>query len=239
MRVVPVLDVMGGVVVRGIGGRRSEYRPIVSRLIPSSQPLGVAEAFRELLDLNELYIADLDAIAGKPPALELFCTLRDRGFSLWVDAGLRFAVDAKPLLDVGVERIIAGLETLAGPDELDALGDCAVFSLDLKAGRPLGWGDDSWQVASTVIERGVRRLLVLDLAQVGEGRGTGTELLCKRLTSTYPKLELTAGGGVRGIDDLHRLRDCGVSAVLVASTLHDGRLTRAEIEQLADQGTHS
>src|SRR5579872_5647704 len=47
MRIVPVLDLLGGVVVRGVGGRRREYRPVVSRLTPSCDPLDVARAFAD------------------------------------------------------------------------------------------------------------------------------------------------------------------------------------------------
>src|SRR5437660_464634 len=32
MRVLPVLDLLGGQVVRGVGGQRHQYRPVVSRL---------------------------------------------------------------------------------------------------------------------------------------------------------------------------------------------------------------
>jgi phosphoribosylformimino-5-aminoimidazole carboxamide ribotide isomerase len=70
---------------------------------------------------------------------------------------------------------------------------------------------------------------VLDLARVGEGGGTGTEELCARLASAHPEVELIAGGGVRGIADVRRLGEAGVAAVLVASALHEGRLTRGEI----------
>jgi phosphoribosylformimino-5-aminoimidazole carboxamide ribotide isomerase len=36
-------------------------------------------------------------------------------------------------------------------------------------------------------------------------------------------LELVAGGGIRGPEDLARLEARGVSAALIASALHDGR----------------
>ena len=36
---------------------------------------------------------------------------------------------------------------------------------------------------------------------------------------------MLVGGGVRGVEDLRRLKRSGASAVLVASALHDGRLT--------------
>ena len=41
MRILPVLDLKGGQVVRGLAGRRQEYQPIRSRLTPSCQPLAV------------------------------------------------------------------------------------------------------------------------------------------------------------------------------------------------------
>jgi phosphoribosylformimino-5-aminoimidazole carboxamide ribotide isomerase len=79
---------------------------------------------------------------------------------------------------------------------------------------------------------GVRRLLVLDLARVGVARGPGTEGLCARLAG-QPGVEVSAGGGVRGRADLERLAGCGVRAALVASALHDGALSRADLEGLA------
>jgi uncharacterized protein related to proFAR isomerase len=43
---------------------------------------------------------------------------------------------------------------------------------------------------------------------------------------------VTAGGGVRGPDDLRGLHACGVKAVLVASALHDGRLRREDVQDI-------
>ena len=59
----------------------------------------------------------------------------------------------------------------------------------------------------------------------GVSGGIGTEELCARLKRTYPEVQITAGGGVRGIDDVRRLVEIGVDRVLVASALHDGRIT--------------
>jgi phosphoribosylformimino-5-aminoimidazole carboxamide ribotide isomerase len=238
MRLLPVLDVQDGVVVRGVGGRRHEYRPVVSRLTSSCRPVDVAEAFRAHFGLGELYLADLDALAGAAPALAFYRELRERGFRLWVDAGLRTVADAVPLAAAGIEGLVAGLETVAGPlvlaDLCRKFGDRVVFSLDLKGGTPLGnvsaWGAaDAASVAARAVEVGVRRLLVLDLARVGGGSGTGTEDLCRALTTRHPDAEVIAGGGVRDVADLERLRACGVSGVLVASALHDGRLTPEQV----------
>jgi phosphoribosylformimino-5-aminoimidazole carboxamide ribotide isomerase len=230
MRIVGVLDVKGGVVVRGVAGRREQYRPVVSALCGSPEPGEVARALVETFALRELYVADLDAIAGAEPAWAVYDAVRAAGASLWVDAGVRAAEDGVRLARAGT--VVAGLETVAGPDVVECLaaelGDRLVFSLDLRQGAPLAWGEDAEAVARSAIARGARRVLVLDLARVGVGEGTGTEALCARLAAAYPEVEVSAGGGVSGKGDLERLRGCGVRAALVASALHDGRLTRSD-----------
>jgi phosphoribosylformimino-5-aminoimidazole carboxamide ribotide isomerase len=129
--------------------------------------------------------------------------------------------------------MVVGLETVSGPEALAVLcrrwGERVVLSLDLKNGEPLG-DTSGWQrpdaeaIAAEAVALGVRRMIVLDLACVGENAGTGSETLCRRLTSAHPGVELVAGGGIRDRTDLARLRDCGVTTALVASALHDGRL---------------
>lgn len=235
MRILPVLDVLAGRVVRGIGGRRHEYRPVVSRLTSSCQPVEVARAFRDHFGFHEMYLADLDALSGSQPALDTYATIRALGIRLWVDAGLRTASRAAPLVEAGVERIVFGLETIAGPDVLaEACSrwdrECVVFSLDLRGGQPIGnlsaWeGPSPASIAAQAVAAGVRRLIVLDLARVGGGAGTGTEQLCAGLLAAHPDVEVIAGGGVRDAEDLRRLRRIGVHGVLAASALHDGQIT--------------
>lgn len=237
MRILPVLDLQGGQVVRGIAGRRREYRPIQSPLTTTSAPLDVARAFRTHFDLTTLYLADLDAISGASPAWQLYDVLRADGFSLWIDAGIRSPEQAQTLFALSEVEVVVGLETLAHPDHLRLLVERygaarLIFSLDLKGGVPLGgppWPDNAWAIAQYAWQVGVRRLLVLDLAQVGTNDGIGTEELLQRLADTFPTLELTAGGGIRQRIDLERLQNCGVANVLMASALHDRRISRADL----------
>jgi phosphoribosylformimino-5-aminoimidazole carboxamide ribotide isomerase len=247
MRVIPVLDLMHSEVVRGVGGRREEYRPILSRLTPSSRPLDVADSFESHFGSRELYVADLDAILGGEPAWSLYSALHEHGFSLWVDAGIRRREHAVHLAAAGIDNIVVGLETVAGPAELEKItqefGERIVFSLDLQQGEPLGECDawragrvnapvDAEGIAAQAIRLGLRRLLVLDLACVGCDYGTGTRDLCARLCAGYPDIFLCTGGGVRHRGDLEELRNCGVQAALVSSALHDGRLARADLDGL-------
>jgi phosphoribosylformimino-5-aminoimidazole carboxamide ribotide isomerase len=237
MIVLPVLDVQRGQVVRGIGGLRREYRP----LTPECHPIRVARAFRKRFGLEELYLADLDAISGKPPALDLFADLRQLGFRLWVDAGVSDASSAERLFAAGIETVVVGLETVAGPRSLQELCNAhagrIVFSLDLKDNSPLGnltaWEcRDARSIAERAIQLGVNRLLLLDLARVGMNAGTGTDALAAEMVAAHPDLELAVGGGVRDTADLRRLKTAGVRAVLIASALHDGRVGREDLDSL-------
>jgi phosphoribosylformimino-5-aminoimidazole carboxamide ribotide isomerase len=234
MRIIPVLDIKNGIIVRGIGGRREEYRPLVSKLTTSCRPVDVACAFRDQLGLTGMYLADLDAIAGSPPTWKIYEEIQALGCRLWVDAGVRQAADALRLNQHGIRDVVVGLETVAGPGVIKAIchqldPNEITFSLDLKDGRalrrPESWKTtDAFAIAAEAIVNGVRRLLILDLARVGMGQGTGTEGICQRLAVAYPDVELTAGGGIRDSGELRRLAGCGVTSVLVASALHDGQL---------------
>jgi phosphoribosylformimino-5-aminoimidazole carboxamide ribotide isomerase len=243
MRILPVLDLKQRLIVRGIAGRRDEYRPIVSTLTTSAHPLDVARALHAQFGFTEFYLADLDAIGGARPAHDVYAKLLAEGFRLWVDAGIRTVNDTGPFLTTGDASVVVGLETVQGPNTLieicRLLGPRrVVFSLDLKDGQPLGdlapWGaNNAWTIAHRALEAGVVRLLVLDLAHVGGGAGTGTEALCARLRQEHPDIEIATGGGVRGPDDIVQLDACGVDRVLVASALHDGRLTPELVARFA------
>jgi phosphoribosylformimino-5-aminoimidazole carboxamide ribotide isomerase len=242
MPILAVLDIKQGQVVRGIAGRRAEYRPIVSSLCCSSHPCAVVRALDEQLGLREFYLADLDAIGGAPPMRDLYDSLHASRYRLWVDAGVRTAADACRLAALGVHRVVVGLETVEAPEALAgscrALGaERVVFSLDLNGGRPLGdarpWQEETAEgIAHRAIASGATQLLVLDLAHVGMGAGTGTATLCAAIHAGFPHVALAAGGGVRDATDVGRLYQCGVSHVLIASALHDGRLSRADIAAL-------
>src|SRR4051812_43669523 len=105
-RIIPVMDIRGGVVVRAIAGRREEYKPLVSRLTDSTDPVIVAHALREVAKTDELYVADLDGIASSRASYDLIEAISGLGLRLWVDGGVRHdAVDELLLLGAGAYRV--------------------------------------------------------------------------------------------------------------------------------------
>jgi phosphoribosylformimino-5-aminoimidazole carboxamide ribotide isomerase len=244
MRIVPVLDLKAGQAVRAVAGDRAHYPPLRSLLHEGTDPIGLARVLRQRFGFQELYLADLDAICGSPPALGVYRELALLGLDLWVDAGLRDVRLAETLSASGVSTLVAGLETLEGPDVLGALvrqlgPGRIVFSLDLRGGRPLlnsnaaSWRvDNTLELAQMAFDQGIRRLLLLDLARVGTGTGTGTIELVRALRHRAPlDTELAVGGGVSGAADLPALRNSGASVVLVGSALHQGTIVPADLDR--------
>ena len=238
MKVLPVLDLLNGVVVRGVAGRRSEYRPLRSNLTASVHPLDVACALRTAFGFSQLYIADLDAIIHHRPDDDVYQQLIDSDFRLLIDAGIANVEQSLLIRDVGAEPII-GLESCPSPAVLagiiSANHGIATFSLDLMNGHPLsasdsiGWSVVPCEIVRQAVSCGVRRIIVLDLADVGTSQGTQTVDLCRSILAEFPELKLTCGGGVRGRDDLRNISRIGASNVLVASALLDGRLSRVDL----------
>ncbi len=237
-RLIPVLDVMGGAVVRAVGGRREHYRPIESRLTVSTHPVAVVVTLTSLPGVKELYVADLDAIRGgsgvSPAVGRLFDQFPTTSF--WVDVGVNAVRPVMSLPDLPNVRPVVGLETASGPrslaDPLAVWNQPVAFSLDLSGGKLLGrwedWGAthdrDALGVVRTAVGLGCRTLIVLDLARVGTGTGSGTEELLRMIRAGFPCVELIAGGGVKTWADVDRLGEAGADAVLVASALHDGSI---------------
>ena len=62
MEIIPVVDLMGGVVVRARMGQRDLYQPITTPLAATSDPVDVVRGLLAVYPFTTLYVADLDAI---------------------------------------------------------------------------------------------------------------------------------------------------------------------------------
>jgi phosphoribosylformimino-5-aminoimidazole carboxamide ribotide isomerase len=242
MRVVPVIDLKGGAAVHAVRGERERYRAV--RSVLGSDPLALARAFRSELGLDELYVADLDAIRGDGEHGSSIAALA-RETRVMVDAGVTEPARARALLDLGTHRVVVGTETLGGPDALDRLlaelpDGSVILSVDLRAGRLLSpdarlAGLAALDAVARLHRTGLREAIVLDLARVGSNRGPDVALIAE-IHAAFPDLELLAGGGVRDVEDLRALDAVSAAGALVATALHSGVIGVRELEGLRAHG---
>lgn len=241
MQVLPVLDLKGKLVVRGIAGQRHAYQPIRSRIAADSAPATVARAFFKS-GFTDAYVADLDAIAGAEPDWKSYEEIADGGLQLLIDAGIsnseriqRFASFCRQSKEQ--IAVVAACESIDDTGLLHEILEVygtqgSVFSLDLQNGRTIAkcreWEQASpLELVTDVVEIGFRRAIVLDLAAVGRNAGPVTLDLCRQVRAAYPDIEIISGGGVRNKSDVDLLCEAGCDRVLVASALHDGQIGAA------------
>ncbi len=225
MQIVPVLDLKGGVVVHARRGQRAEYAPLRSPLVEGCEPVAVAQALCAVCRTRTLYVADLDALAGEPVNEATLAALASVA-EPWVDAGATTPDAAAALRRAGVARNVVGTESLGADAKIIPP---VVLSVDLRDGRlispdPELAGHAPSAAVPLARELGVRELLVIDLARVGSGSGPPLDAVAE-LASALPGVAVYAGGGVRDDADLRALESAGAAGALVATALHDGRIT--------------
>ncbi len=225
MRIVPVLDLKGGVVVHARRGQRAEYAPLQSPLVEGSEPVAVARALCALCRTRALYVADLDALAGGPVNEAILAALASVA-EPWVDAGATTPERVAALRRAGVARNVVGTESLEPGTEI---ASPARLSVDLRDGRlispdPELAGREPAAAAPLARALNVQELLVIDLARVGSGSGPPLDAVSE-LASALPGVAIYAGGGVRDERDLRALEAAGATGALLATALHDGRIT--------------
>ena len=240
MLTIPVLDILNGVVVRGVAGNRQQYRPIRSLLTESVDPSVVLRTIQQEFALTEFYIADLDAIQGRLLNRCILAELSHSTDSLIVDRGVRNASEIDELLELDVRNIVIALETLpdisTASQWIDEFGSQQlVASIDLKNGVPLianpKWAEKTASdIAAQLMDIGFTQFIVLDLASVGTNTGLSSLPLCQELKFRSPSCRMITGGGIQGVGDLKDAHDAGIDAVLIASALHDGRVTAKDLQ---------
>lgn len=238
MKIIPVLDILNGEVVQGVRGKREEYQPVKSVLCASARPLDIALTFKSL-GFRELYLPDLDAILGKHINLALFQRIKaETNLDLMIDAGITDLETAKKVLESGASKIVVGTETLNNlnfvEQAIKSFGRGRVMvSIDLKEGKVMSRSEaikamNPVELAKSLQEMGVTRVIILDLTRVGTRQGVNLTVVKEVLEKV--EVEVLTGGGVRDMGDLEELRDIGVSGVLVATALHTGKVTAKELK---------
>lgn len=239
MKVIPVIDILNGVVVHAVRGKRSEYKPLQSNLAKSVEPVEVAEAFKTL-GFSELYVADLDAIIDCSADFQGLKKIADQTeLALMVDAGVTSIEHAERLFENSAAKLIVGTETLADRTFIAKAvkrfgSERIVVSLDLKAGKVLvKEGFDGCTEPLCLLKEfkaaGVSQVIVLDLARVGSGEGVDMDFLKKVIDEVG--VDIYVGGGVRDLDDLVELKALGVSGALIATALHTGKIDVSDIKR--------
>lgn len=222
MLVIPVVDLVGGQVVHARAGDRDAYRPIVSPLSRTSDPVDVVGELLTLHPFTTLYVADLNSILRRGDNCGTLRRLRKAfpALRLWIDNGAGDWTALAAILDGNLGIPVIGSESQRdGALIADHRGsDRVVLSLDFRNQRFLGpravlESPETWP----------KRVIVMTLARVGGEAGPDFDRL-RAIRAIAGAHAIFAAGGLRDGRDLAECEALGCAGALVATALHDGRL---------------
>lgn len=225
--IIPVIDLLDGQVVHARGGRRADYAPVRSRLCPSSEPSAVLAALLGLHPFSTIYAADLGSMLGHAPHDDALARLRSAfpGVTFWVDSGSKEPIENR----TGIRTVI-GTETGVDATAVSALtrsGKDYILSLDFSASGLIG---DPEILARP--ECWPQQVIIMHLASVGAGRGPAWPVV-DDVVARAGSRNLYVAGGIRDAADLAQAKARGLKGALVATALHEGKLTSDKIQVIS------
>ncbi len=161
------------------------------------------------------------------------------GLYLEVGGGIRTEERIQQYLDLGVSRCILG--TIAVKDfafttrMAQKYADQIAVGVDAREGYVAvnGWKELSREKGVDFCRRlrdaGVKAVIYTDISRDGAGRGTNLEIYQELVQ--IEGLDITASGGVSSLEELRRLKDMGVRAVILGKALYAGQLDLGTVIQ--------
>lgn len=235
MKVIPVIDLLDGVVVHAKKGERTRYMPIKSQLIPSPKPLDIVAALLEVYPFDQLYIADLNAIQKMNTECKnnynVIATIKLHYpyLEVWVDAGVSNNTELNLWQKLNV-RLIIGSENFTNISDyisLNIKSEKFILSLDF-----MQHGYQGPAELLTNFKYWPQDVIVMSLSNVGENIGVNVELM-QEIIVRAKGFNLIAAGGVRNSHDLDMLRSMGINTALVATALHQKQISTEQLKNLS------
>ena len=235
IELIPAIDIIGGKCVRlckGDYATKKEY----------GSPVDMALMFRDH-GFRRLHVVDLDGAKAKHvvnlDTLEQIVT--KSGLTVDFGGGVKTDDDLRLAFDAGASLVTAGSIAVTSPETYLAWlakygAEHLILGADARDGRISinGWLEDSTVMLTDFLARymqaGTRNVLCTDISRDGMLQGPAIDLY-KDIMQAYPDCHLIASGGVSGIDDIDRLEEAGIPAVVFGKAIYEGRIDLKELSK--------
>lgn len=239
-RILPCLDVKAGRVVKGVN---------FVDLRDAGDPVELAQAYNQA-GADELVFLDITATHEDRDIIYdvVYRTAEQVFIPLTVGGGIQSLETIKKLLRAGADKVSINSAAVRDPELIDRASDrfgdqCIVVAIDARKrtdpANP-GWdvfvrggrentGLDAIAWATEVARRGAGELLVTSMD--ADGTQAGYDLELTKAIANQVQIPVIASGGAGNCEHIHAaLTEGKAEAALLASLLHYGQLTVAEIK---------
>ena len=226
MILLPAIDLLDGACVRLYRGDYATSHRV------AEDPVDTAKAFLEA-GAEWIHVVDLNgAKEGTSVNFGVIEKIVALGAKVETGGGIRTKKRAGEVLACGVARVVLGSAAAEHPEIAEecaeAFGEKIAVGADAENGeiRTSGWtrggGVHYLDFCKDMERRGVRTLVVTDIARDGMLSGVNLEML-KSLKGAV-SANLIASGGVSSEADVRALAELGVSGAICGKSLYAGKL---------------
>lgn len=236
IKIIPAIDIINGHCVRLSQG---DYQRITDY---SESPAAMAENF-EALGFKRLHVVDLDgARSGKVINIKALKEITSRT-NLIVDfgGGIKSEEDLKNVFEAGASAVSIGSIAVSDPDIVSLWADSFgaekfIISADVRDNivRTNGWTENSGITLNQLISRyrnkNIRHVLCTDISRDGMLCGSNIELY-KTIMEQFPDCKLIASGGISSLDDIKKLDEAKIPAVVIGKAIYEQQINLEELAQ--------
>lgn len=229
IELIPAIDIIGGKCVRLTKGDYSQ------KTVYNDDPVAQACEF-ERLGFRRLHVVDLDGAKASHIVNDGVLRAISRATSLRVDfgGGIKTEADLEKAFAAGASMVTIGSVAVRQPqlflDWLKRFGaGKLILGADVRNGRISvnGWKEDSEEELLPFLEKyvnaGIKNVLCTDISRDGTLAGPAIDLY-KSVMEKYPRLHLIASGGVGSGDDIRKLDEAGIPAVVFGKAWYEGKI---------------
>lgn len=233
---IPAIDLIEGKCVRLTQG---DY---ATSHVYAEDPVDMARRFEDM-GFTRLHLVDLDGAKSRHVVNDHVLKAITRATKLIVDfgGGVKTDDDMSRVLDAGAEMVTCGSIAVTQPDTvlgwMERYGaEHLILGADVKDGKISinGWQEDSAHELMPFLQRyldaGMMHVLCTDISRDGMLQGPSIELY-KQVMQRFPSMHLIASGGVSCLDDIIRLDEAGIPAVVFGKALYEGRITLKDLKR--------
>ena len=236
IELVPAIDIIDGKCVRLSQGDYDTQK------VYNENPLEVAKEF-EANGIRRLHVVDLDGAKSSHIVNYKVLDQIAGHTSLTIDfgGGIKTDEDLTIAFEYGAQMVTLGSIAVKNPDLFKSWlhkygAEKIILGADVKDNRISvnGWKEESQQellpFLADYTQEGIRKVLCTDISRDGMLQGPSIELY-KQIMAQFPDMHLIASGGVSGLDDIIRLDEAGIPAVVFGKALYEGRITLKDLNR--------
>lgn len=236
IELVPAIDIIDGKCVRLSQGDYDTQK------VYNENPLEVAKEF-EANGIRRLHVVDLDGAKSSHIVNYKVLDQLAGHTSLTIDfgGGIKTDEDLTIAFEYGAQMVTLGSIAVKNPDLFKSWlhkygAEKIILGADVKDNRISvnGWKEESQQELLPFLDgytqEGIRKVLCTDISRDGMLQGPSIDLY-KQIMAQFPDMHLIASGGVSGLDDIIRLDEAGIPAVVFGKALYEGRITLKDLKR--------